>query len=324
MKAKSIKSSCYLFFCCIFLFSIHAYAQELKMNIPVHDPVMIKQDSIYYIYCTGNGIAVWSSADKQHWKAEPAVFSSAPQWAVTAVPGFKNIIWAPDISWHDERYYLYYSISTFGKNNSCIGVATNTTLNTNDPAYSWVDHGQVIGSVPGKTNWNAIDPNLIADRDGTPYLTFGSFWEGLKMVRLTRDRLHIDQPVNTMETIASRQTRENAIEAPFVFRKGEYFYLFASIDYCCKGEQSTYKIIVGRSKELPGPYVDSKGVAMKSGGGDIVLEGDQNWYGAGHNAVVNFDGQDYLIFHGYSAADKGRAKLRIENLNWKNGWPVIQ
>src|SRR3569623_633512 len=102
----------------------------------------------------------------------------------------------------------------------------------------------------------------------------------------------------------------NAIEAPFVFRKGKYFYLFASIDYCCKGPKSTYEMIVGRAKNIKGPYLDKSGVNMAKGGGSIVLEGDSNWYGVGHNAVCTFSGIDYLVFHGYDAADKGISKLR--------------
>jgi arabinan endo-1,5-alpha-L-arabinosidase len=151
-------------------------AQELKTGISVHDPVMIKQDSVYYLFCTGQGIAMWSSTDRIHWKAEHKIFESAPQWAVDAIPGFKNHIWAPDISYYNGLYYLYYAVSAFGKNTSAIGLATSPTLHTDDPAYRWTDHGQIIRSIPGKTNWNAIDPNLITDKDGTPYRAFGSFW----------------------------------------------------------------------------------------------------------------------------------------------------
>lgn len=315
-------------------------AQELRTGISVHDPVMIRQDSIYYIFCTGRGIAMWSSVDKVHWKAEKPVFSEGPKWAQDAIPGFKDHIWAPDISYYNGLYYLYYAVSAFGKNTSCIGLATSPTLHTDDPAYHWTDHGKVIQSIPGKTNWNAIDPNLITDKDGTPYLAFGSFWEGLKIVKLTADRMHVDGFIDNLPTIATRvrdnsrvnppsvdgnpvDAGGNAIEAPFIFRKGKYFYLFASIDYCCKGPKSTYKMIMGRSKNLLGPYIDEAGVAMNAGGGAIVLAGNKDWYGVGHNAVCDFDGTDYLVFHGYDASDRGISKLRIEKLAWKNGWPEI-
>ncbi len=320
------------------LLFLRATGQELKTDISVHDPVMIRQGSTYYIFCTGTGIAMWSSEDKLHWKNEQQVFDKAPAWVLEQLPAFDNHIWAPDISFHQGLYYLYYAVSAFGKNTSSIGVATNTTLNTHDPAYKWVDHGLVIRSHPGINNWNAIDPNMIEDRDGTPYLAFGSFWSGLKMVKLAPDRLHTAPADTALISLASRQDESrgtnlpavdgnpvaaggNAIEAPFIFRKGAYFYLFASIDYCCKGPGSTYKMIVGRSRELRGPYLDMEGLPLLRGGGTLLLKPDKNWYGAGHNAVCTFDGADYLVFHGYDAHDKGRSKLRMERLEWKKEWP---
>ena len=317
------------------------YGQDLHRTISVHDPVMAKQGDTFYLYCTGMGISVWSSTNLQEWKKEKAVFSTPPQWAVEAVPSFKGHIWAPDISYYKGKYYLYYSVSAFGKNTSCIGLATNSTLDPTDTAnYKWVDHGKVIQSYPGKTNWNAIDPNLIEDKKGNPYLTFGSFWDGLKLVKLNPDRMGLAESPDNLLTIASRKRGSssenppsvgdnpadaggNAIEAPFIFRKGKYFYLFASTDYCCKGPQSTYKMIVGRAKNVGGPYEDKNGIDMAKAGGTILLEGNTAWYGVGHNAAYTFGGTDYLIFHAYDAADKGRSKLRVERLSWKNGWPSI-
>ncbi|RZL15027.1 MAG: arabinan endo-1,5-alpha-L-arabinosidase [Pedobacter sp.] len=297
-------------------------SQELKKDINAHDPAMIKAENTYYLYCTGQGVTVWSSQDRINWKSEPSVFSDAPKWAKEAVPGFKGYIWAPDISFFKGRYYLYYSASTFGKNTSAIGLATNMTLDSSNPLYKWVDHGLVIQSEAGKTNWNAIDPNLIVDTDGTPFLSFGSFWGGLKLVKLTADRSKVEGSIANLTTIANRVDKTNAIEAPFIFKKGHFFYLFASIDFCCRGKDSTYKIIVGRSKKLSGPYVDDKGKLLTEGGGRLVLAGNDQWYGVGHNAVANFEGKDYLIFHGYSAANNGAPKLLSRALKWQNGWPI--
>lgn len=311
-------------------------------DVPVHDPVMIRQDGTYYVFATGPGIAVWSSPDRVHWTREKPVFAAPQAWAVEAVPGFRGSIWAPDISFHAGRYYLYYAVSAFGKNTSCIGVATNATLDPRSPDFKWEDHGKIIQSIPGVTNWNAIDPNIITADDGTPYMAFGSFWEGLKLVKLTPDRLGIAEPLANLPTIASRKTDPgapnppapsgnpveaggNAIEAPFIFKHGDSYYLFASIDYCCRGAKSTYKMIVGRAKAIAGPYLDEAGVPLARGGGTILLAGDAHWYGVGHNAVCTFDGVDYIIFHGYDASDeRARSKLRIEKLRWNEaGWPVV-
>ena len=314
----------------------------LAQNIIVHDPVMIQQNDTYYVFCTGWGISVWSSPDMKNWTREKPVFDKAPEWAVEAVKGFKGHIWAPDISYFNGQYYLYYSVSAFGKNTSCIGLATNKTLDPNDPEFKWVDHGTVIQSFPGKTNWNAIDPNLIVAKDGTPYLAFGSFWDGLKLARLNPDGMSVSQNLDDLPTIASRKTNSdspnppaiddnpvdaggNAIEAPFIFKKGKYYYLFASIDYCCKGVRSTYKMIIGRSEQIPGPYFDKEGKSMAHGGGTIVMKGDDDWYGVGHSATYTFNGKDYLVFHGYDAHDDGKPKLIIKQLEWDDqGWPFIK
>ncbi|MEO6357872.1 MAG: arabinan endo-1,5-alpha-L-arabinosidase [Ferruginibacter sp.] len=300
--------------------------------ISVHDPVIIRQDSTYYIFCTGQGITAFSSPDMKHWKQLKPVFDKAPQWAVDAIPSFRGHIWAPDISYHNGQFYLYYAVSAFGKNTSCIGLATNKTLDPSSKNFKWVDHGKVIQSVPGRDMWNAIDPNLIMDEDSTPWLVFGSFWNGMKLVKLDSALTAVAQP-EEWYTVASRKrdfilpdsvAGDAAIEAPFIFHHGKYFYLFVSFDYCCRGEKSTYKMMVGRSEKVMGPYADRDGVPMNLGGGSTVLEGDTNWHGVGHNAVANFNGTDYLIFHGYDAADNGRSKLRIEKIGWFNDWPSVE
>jgi arabinan endo-1,5-alpha-L-arabinosidase len=301
-----------------------ARSQDLPINIKVHDPAIIKQDSVYYIFATGRRIARWSSVDLITWKQEKRVFEQPPSWAVNDIPGFKDHVWAPDISFYKDKYYLFYAVSVFGKDTSAIGLATNTTLNANDTAYRWVDHGNIIQSIPGKTNWNAIDPNLVVDTDGTPYLSFGSFWGGIKLVKLTKDRLKVDGSLATLPTLAIRKNKgANPIEAPFIYKKGNFFYLFASIDYCCKGAESTYKVIVGRAENVHGPFLDQDGKKLTEGGGTIVLSGDENWHGVGHCAVAKLNADDYMVFHGYDAADKGISKLLIRKIAWQDAWPRV-
>ena len=324
-----------ILFAVLILLSASVFAQTKPVIndtlISVHDPVIIRQDSIYYIFCTGQGITAFSSLDMKHWKQLKPVFDKAPQWAVDAIPSFRGHIWAPDISYHNGQYYLYYAASAFGKNTSCIGLATNKTLDPSAKNFKWIDHGKVIQSVPGRDMWNAIDPNLILDENKIPWLAFGSFWNGIKLVKLDSTLTAVAQP-EEWYTIAARKrdyilpdsvAGDAAIEAPFIYQHGKYFYLFVSFDYCCRGEKSTYKMMVGRSEKVMGPYADRDGVPMNLGGGSTVLEGDKNWYGVGHNAVAGFNGTDYLIFHAYDAADNGRSKLRIEKIFWFNDWPVV-
>jgi arabinan endo-1,5-alpha-L-arabinosidase len=316
----------YFFLYLLFNWSFLANAQ----NILVHDPVMIRQDSTYHLFCTGFGISNWSSVDMKTWKPEKPVFAAAPGWAVKAIPEFKGHIWAPDISFYKGQYYLFYSVSAFGKNTSCIGLASNVTLNTSDPAFHWTDHGKVIQSVPGRDDWNAIDPNLIVDEQGTPWLTFGSFWSGIKLVKLNDHLTGVAQPEEwrglakrprDFET-DEREAGNGAIEAPFIYKHDKYYFLFVSFDFCCRGNESTYKIMTGRSENVTGPYLDGNGKPMAQGGGTLVLGGNENYHGLGHNAVCHFDGKDYIVFHAYDAKDGGKPKLIIRELRWNsNDWP---
>ena len=301
-------------------------------NVPVHDPVMIKQGDTYYMFATGNGISVASSKDLKTWQVLRPVFAQAPEWAVKAVPGFRGHIWAPDIAFHNGKYYLYYSVSAFAKNTSCIGLAVNKTLDPNSPDFKWEDMGKVIQSVPNRDMWNAIDPNLILDEAGTPWLTFGSFWSGMKLVKLNPDLMSVAEP-QEWHTISRRPRSfsildtdpdDGAVEAPFIFKRGKYYYLFVSFDYCCRGERSDYKIAVGRSEKVTGPYLDKDGKRLDQNGGTIIAQGDKDWPGVGHSSTYTFDGKDHLIFHGYDARDRGRSKLRIEELQWDDeGWPSL-
>ena len=252
---------------------------------------------------------------------------------IKALPNYRgNSMWAPDISFHNGKYYLYYAVSAFGKNTSCIGLVVNKTLDISSPDYKWQDMGKVIQSVPGRDLWNAIDANLVIDENNIPWLAFGSFWEGMKLVKLNNDLATVAQP-EQWYTIARRprdfsmpdsSAGNAAIEGPFIFKKDKYYYLFVSWDYCCRGEKSNYKVVVGRSEKVMGPYLDKNGVSLSQNGGTLVVQGDnKEWFGAGHNSAYTFNGKDYIIYHGYDAKDRGRSKLIIEEMKWENGWPVV-
>ena len=143
-------------------------------NPDVHDPVMARCDGKYYIFMTGQAVGSMTSDDMKSWTPGRGVMPEIPQWAMEAVPGYRGHTWAPDISEHNGTWYMYYSCSTFGKNGSAIGLMTNKTLNPESPDYKWEDKGMVVRSVQRQTNWNAIDPNLIMDEKGRPWLTWGS------------------------------------------------------------------------------------------------------------------------------------------------------
>ena len=294
-------------------------------NPDVHDPVMAKEGDTYHVFGTNGGIVRWSSKDLINWKKEAPVFTTTPAWVADAVPGFRGTgFWAPDITYHNGKYYMYYSASSFGKNSSAIGLITNKTLNPSSPDYKWEDQGMVVQSIAGRDQWNAIDPNLAFDETGTPWFSFGSFWNGIKLVKLEKDFKTISKP-EVWSTIASRATGSTAIEGPFIFKKGNYYYLFVSWDRCCQGIRSDYNIRVGRSPKISGPYLDKNGVDMAKGGGTLVLAGDATEpkvvYALGHNSAYTFDGVDYLVYHKYVTEG---SKLGIVKISWVDEWPVIE
>ena len=309
-----------------------------------HDPVAAFCDGRYYVFTTG--LTVMSSADLKSWRFEERVLPDTPQWAKDK--GFRGMPWAPDIQYINGQWYLYYSYSVFGKNISAIGVATNKTLNPESPDFGWTDHGMIVESIPGRDEWNAIDANVIVDEEGTGWLCFGSFWRGIKMFKLDSTMLRMAEPQEwyplcrrpegTAPDIAGGadglkldprgsdfDAGNGAVEAPFLFRHGGYYYLFVSYDLCCRGKNSTYKVVVGRSGKVTGPYIDRDGRPLMQGGGTVVAQGDERYAGMGHCAVVNFGGQDYMFLHGYDGQADYRSKLLIGKIGWSaDGWPELR
>jgi len=311
-----------------------AYTTETPM---VHDPVMAKDGDTYYIYATGMGIQQMTSKDRKTWTvSRQPVMTVIPGWTTDSVPGFNNHVWAPDIIYWHGQWWLAYSCSTFGKNGSAIGLLSSRSLRSN----LWKDEGCIVTSREKRDNWNAIDPNfVIDDATDTPWLVWGSFWDGIQLARLDQT-MHIAKGEKP-RTIArrydpndkdaepnptSKYAGTNAIEAPFIFKHGGYYYLFVSWDYCCRGAKSNYRVAVGRSKNLAGPYLDRNGKDMANGGGTLFIEGDKKeWEAAGHCAVYTFDGEDVFICHGYSTTQNGAAMLIQRTISWTaDGWPEMK
>jgi len=284
----------------------------LSGNLGTHDPVMIEADGVWYEFQTGPRIYGKTSENLTQWDGTPSALGATnPAWVADRVPGATDL-WAPDVSFFEGQYHLYYSASTFGSNTSCIGHATRPSLSSG----SWSDQGPVVCS-QSSDDYNAIDPNVIVDEAGTPWLAFGSFWDGIRAIQLTPEGARAS---DDLHELASRGG--GAIEAPFIVRRCDYYYLFVSFDSCCKGADSTYNIRVGRSEDVLGPYVDRDGTPMLDGGGTLLVSGDATWKGPGHNAVIFSGNAAYNVYHAYAASD-GAATLRISELVWDaEGWPI--
>lgn len=308
---------------------------KLSGDLRVHDPSIIREKNTYYIFCTGGNrrrgyIPIRTSTDLHHWARCGSVFQTMPAWVANEVPRARSI-WAPDIHYFNGKYYLYYAVSSFGVNKSAIGLAINKTLDPSSPRYKWVDQGMVVRSEPGIDDFNAIDPNLVVQDKHHVWLCWGSFWSGIKMQRVDPKTGKLSPTDNTIYSLASRprtgppQTPpvQGAIEAPFIVRHGDYWYLFASYDFCCRGTNSNYKVKVGRSLKVIGPYVDRDGrPLMQDGGTLVVAAATPHWRGAGGQSVLQDHGRDYLVFHAYNGRT-GVPQLQISTMVWEDGWPRV-
>jgi arabinan endo-1,5-alpha-L-arabinosidase len=294
---------------------------------PVHDPRIIQAGDYFYCFSTGFGIPIQRSKDLITWQRIGSVFTAPPPWIAKEFPNTRYF-WAPDISYFAGTYHLYYAVSRFGKNDSRIALATNTTLDPQNPNYRWIDRGKIVethvkdATHPGD-NWNAIDPSIAYDTGKTPFLVMGSFWDGIKMRRIdpATGQTSADDP--KLYSLA-RRPKPDAIEAGYIFHHQDYFYLFVSFDFCCRGTRSTYKIAVGRAKQITGPYLDAAQKSMLDGGGTILLASHDNVIGPGHCGVFSALKQEFLVHHFYDAFNFGRPTLQIQPIQWdQNDWPQL-
>jgi len=312
-------------------------ALTLNGDYPLtHDPSIAKDEGTYYVFATAlspdeGQFPMRCSRDLLTWKRCGKVFDQIPAWIHEASPK-TDILWAPDISYFQGKYHLYYAYSAFGVNTSGIALATNETLDLKSPKYHWHDEGLVLKST-AKDDYNAIDPNIVFDKQGQPWLSFGSFWSGIKMRRLDAATGKTSSADTKTYALASRAKPENAepakpglppdweaIEAPFIVRHQGYYYLFVSFDLCCRGTKSSYRTMVGRSRNVTGPYVDAAGKPMLKGGGTALLAGNTRWLGPGGESVMQRPEGDLIVFHAYDAIS-GKPALQISTLTWEDEWP---
>jgi arabinan endo-1,5-alpha-L-arabinosidase len=288
---------------------------------------MMAENGTYYVFSTGTpgvgggNVQMRASRNLTTWTYLGTMFPAIAAWAKRLIPGATSV-WAPDVSYYHGYYQVYYAVSTFGSNRSVIGLALNKTLNPKAPDYRWIDAGRVLASTPAD-DWNAIDPNFVLDAQGHPWLVFGSFWSGIKMVALDPRTRKPYGPTPKIYALAERPTPPDAIEGAFLTYHKPYYYLFASFGFCCRGVNSTYNIRVGRSRRVTGPYVDKVGTSMLNGGGTMLLETEGAMIGPGGQSVPRVAGQYYLVYHYYDWYLNGAARLQIRKLSWADGWPAL-
>lgn len=297
-----------------------------------HDPTMVKQGSWYYVVITGDFgkpntfLPMKRSKDLVHWTELAPVFSALPKWVQPTLGVAPKDLWAPDLNYVHGEWRLYYAASQFGTTNSAIALATTKSLDPASKDHRWVDHGVVLRSKPNATGphaFNAIDPDLSIDAQGRQWLSFGSFWTGIKMRRVNAATGKLLASHPHLYDLATRPNAPGAVEGPSITRHGKYYYLFVSFDFCCRGVNSDYRTMVGRATKITGPYVDRAGVPMLKGGGTEVLRGYNEFIGTGGGDIYSQGGRRYLVHHYYDATDNGAPKLSVRRLSWAHGWPKV-
>lgn len=286
-------------------------AVEPQAEPGAHDPTLLITADRWFVFTTGRGLQRLASADQgKTWQRLAPVFTQPPAWWLDAVPEHKGLdVWAPKVFQHAGRTWALYSISTFGKNRSAIGLVSSDKPDGTE----WRDDGLVVQSTAAD-GFNAIDPDLFVDTDGKLWLSYGSFWGGLRLTELDAKTL---KPIGDTRFIARNKP---GIEAPTIVRHGDWVYLFASYDLCCKGADSTYNVRVGRARSVAGPYLDRDGKDLMEAGGTPLLSGGTRWKGPGHQDVVG----DWFVHHAYDTQRGGKPHLRIKRLSWSaDGWPVL-
>lgn len=193
---------------------------------------------------------------------------------------------------------------------SVIGYASTPTLDKTSPNYAWTDHGLVIETFVGGT-YNAIDPNHVIDLQGNRWLAFGSYWSGLKLIPLDRQTgkpAPNDKRICSIAYRPASQGDDNPVEGAFIFTHDQWYYLFASYDYCCRGAASNYYVAVGRSRDIHGPYRGRDGKSMMDGYGTAVIVerpwASTNWRGPGHCGLMHDIGRALIVYHAYDGRDR--------------------
>ena len=293
------------------------YSGTDTATIGIHDPSIVKVGSSYYLFSTHASIHAHMSTDRANFSDDGYGLASLPSWT-NAYTGSSGDLWAPDASAHNGQYWLYYAASTFGSSDSAIGLA----ISPSGVPGTYIDSGAAIYTSGQCSGSNAIDPASVVDASGNAWLVFGSWSNGIQIVPVDNTT---GVPTGAACTQLAYHPSGTGIEGSYIYPHGGYYYLFASIDTCCQGVNSTYRIVVGRSTSITGPYTDRGGTALTSGGGTILLSAHGNINGPGGESVFSDTDGDVLVYHYYDGNNSGNPALGMNLLGWtSDGWPYVQ
>lgn len=291
----------------------------------VADPTVIRTDEGFYLYATQTNsywIPIYFSKDLVNWEFKRSAFRKATRPTEDVLPG-GGAFWAPEIRYINGKYVLYFSWAKWGD-----GSISYTAVATSDsPVGDFLNAKPLL--ITDDFGSNCID-QFYYEEDGKKYMFVGSF-NGIYVTELTDDGLSVKRGADG-KPVLKKQVCGRAFEGTNIYKKGKYYYLFASINNCCpnNGMDSKYKVVVGRSENLLGPYVDRKGKDMLDNFWELVLEGDgETFFGPGHNSIIIPDdaGTDWMIYHSYvkeNGTVGGRLGM-LDRIVWSaDGWPTIK
>lgn len=302
------------------------YLENPIMSGSYADPTVIRMGNEFYVYVTGGRVRGYRSTDLLNWNrigSVSEVFTQRPDFTDDNVS--ETGMWAPDINYFDGKYVMYYSISKWGGGATCgIGVGISDLPQGPFLPPPGNPNGKLF--VSGEIGvHNSIDPCFF-EEDGKRYLFWGS-WGGIHMTELTADGYAVK------DMTKKKQVAGKSFEAVYIHKRGNYYYMFASIGACCEGMNSSYKVVVGRSTRLDGPYLDKNGVDMNSFDAwnpthynPIVLRGNEMFAGPGHNSRIITDdkGVDWMLYHAYVHNGSDSRSLMIDKVEWDaDGWPMV-
>jgi arabinan endo-1,5-alpha-L-arabinosidase len=314
--------------------------EEIKaaeINPHIHDPAELQYENGYYMtFSTGVGIRSWYRHESDSsWHLADVL--DKPAWWDEVFPDNEGYFWAPCVP---EKWVMYYSFEADADYASAIGraVATGTA-----PNLKWIDDGPVLIMPDCRDNGTncpvAIDPSVYSDDNGDMYMAFGSGTSGIWVVELDKETGHLTAEAAkgfsddnkafhrvAYRLMANPRIPTDYIEAAYMYRHPDngYYYLFVNWGHCCSGVNSTYQIMVGRSKSPTGPFIDKDGKDMVDEGGSLLIKTKDRYIGPGHASIYRHtDGRYAFSIHYYDRENDGKARLAVRELGWLEGWPVV-
>jgi len=316
-------------------------AETERLGPSIHDPSELQfENGCFMVFATGKGIRSWyRNPQTDNWRLADIIFPPGrhPEWWDEVFPNHKGYFWAPCVP---SKWVMYYSFEADEDYASAIGRAVATGV---APNLTWKDDGPVLimPACREPDAWCpvAIDPSVFTDDKGNMYMAFGSGTTGIWIVELNPQTGHLTDEAaqgfsddnKAFHRVAYRQLSEprgdaEYIEGAYVYRHptNGYYYLFVNWGQCCSGVDSTYQIMVGRSKSPTGPYIDKDGKDMVDQAGTLLIQTEGKYIGPGHASIYRHtDGRYAFSFHYYDGEAEGRARLAVRNLTWVDDWPQV-